>query len=230
MTISLSRGVCEALAGKRTATVTSATITLDAGDDYIEMASRSFVTLGFATQDVIYIPNATNTSNQGPFALSGVLPDTLSLPSGSLAATQSSGTITVVAIRKASFNDMFFNSKLAFRSGTKPSSADLVETGTELVLFEDIKWSDVTWDSDDDEAYIDLWNSAAVTATASNTGTCGWFRMYGGGTKATGASATSIRMDGTIGVGTGDVQVANASITTDAVETLTNFKIRIPQS
>jgi len=230
MAISLSQGVCEAIAGKRTATVTSATITLDAGDDYIEMASRSFVTLGFATHDVIYIPNATTSTNRGPFTLSGVLPDTLSLPSGSLAATQSSGTITVTAIKKASFVDLFFNSKLAFRSGTKPSSADLTETGTELVEFDEVMWSDVTWDSDEDEAYIDLWNSTALQATSSNTGTAGWFRLYGGATKITGASASAIRMDGTIGVGSGDVQVANASITASAAETLTNFKIRMPQS
>lgn len=122
-------------------------------------------------------------------------------------------------------------------SGSQPSSADNAESGT--LLFE-ITESGGAFSSGFATNGLEFGTAVAgviAKATAETwkdnaanaTGTAGYFRFYAN-TVVTGASTTAVRFDGSIGVGTGDLQVSTTSVTADAPISISFFQVTFPES
>ena len=228
--MNLSQGAVEALAGDTLATLSGTGIALNdngASDDTI---TDSGAGLGdFSVGDLVYIYGATYASNNTTFNVIGATANTLTLPTGSLYTDQSAGSdILLQAFRRASFVELFEISYLSYRNGTIPASADTTESGSELAEFSGIRFTGATYDSVNDNAYCDLYET--ITATASAGGDVGYARLYGGGAKTTGASTTAIRADLTVGVGSGDLRLSSLTITSGQALSISSLKIKVPQS
>ena len=128
---------------------------------------------------------------------------------------------------------------LEIYSGTQPSSAENVETGTLLAKV-----------TDDGEDFTDATGANGLTFKAgaagvmaktvaqtwkgdgSETGTAGWFRIYA---KAHNKGAdpgdeSYVRLDGRVGTTSGELQLHSLSIVTDVPIVINNFSITLPES
>jgi len=130
----------------------------------------------------------------------------------------------------ASFADSFANGVLCIYSGTQPSSADGVETGTLL--------AEVNVDAADftpgggvginfaeavgrviEKSSTEVWRGVFV-----EDGTMGWFRLYDNN-KVTGESSSAVRMDGSIGTSRTDIILKSTQATQNGSITFDEFKL-----
>jgi len=196
---------------------------------FITQTAAGFVTAGFIAGMNVNIFGST--SNDAVTAIiQTVAAGTLTLTDGGgdLAATEAAGaTIAIVAADGGSFVNLFSGGKITFFNGTQPASADDSKGGaTALLEFEPLRFDDATYDSDNDLYYIDLLSSLSDNALAD--GTCTWFRCTAPGENRDDASTTAIRFDGSIG-SSGDIVLAETTLTTGDPDTLTQFKIKYAQ-
>lgn len=101
---------------------------------------------------------------------------------------------------------------LEIRSGTIPTDADTAATGTVLAS---ITLPATPWAAASARAVAKsgTWSDSSADAT----GTATWFRLKN--------AADTQRIDGTVGLGSGDLSLDNTSIATGQVVTITAFGI-----
>ncbi|MEX2600442.1 MAG: hypothetical protein WD355_02260 [Balneolaceae bacterium] len=115
-------------------------------------------------------------------------------------------------------------------TGSQPTDADTAASGTLLAsITVDGGATGVTFDA---AASGVLSKAAAETwqGTAAASGTAGWFRLFLKTDSPSGASTTLVRVDGSVAVSGGDLNISNTSITSGAVQTITEFDITMPAS
>jgi hypothetical protein len=236
MTISQSRGLCEAMAGKLKGYRSVSTLKLytsASGVDYVEDSGSKLVTSGFAIGDLVEIHGASAAANDVRGFCTDIIAGQMNLTSGLLTEDQvAAGSLVLMSVKRGSWHDLFYNSQLDIYSGSRPTNADETEgTGTKLVSFTGVKLGYQHWDDTNDKAYFNLYTGLSVTATVLATGTASWFRWRGGGVTTLGADTTGayIRMDGSIGVGTGDLQAGAVSLTAGDPASISNIRIYFPQ-
>lgn len=136
------------------------------------------------------------------------------------------------------------NGVIAIYSGTQPTTADLIETGT---LLAHITLGSVTQTVPMtgtnglnmgtssggvlSKAVAESWSGNGEAAAGVSPGTAaGWFRWYDAG-HVVGASSSEVRMDGNIGTSsTNEMQLSNTSIVTSNPISVTTFTFTIPLS
>lgn len=147
---------------------------------------------------------------------------------------QSTGLRTLLA-GNSGFKEAMNNGCIELRSGTQPASADDAATGTLLAL--------VTQDggaftpgsptnglalgtpADGAVAKSGNWQYTGIAA-----GTIGWFRYRANAADAGGSSTSLVRMDGSCGVGSGDLQLAALALAVGQPGTIDAFLYTIPTS
>lgn len=119
-------------------------------------------------------------------------------------------------------------------TGAQPASADAAATGTLLaVISNNGGATGLTFDAPAagklSKASAETWSGTAIAS-----GTAGWFRFQKLNTDeattrtdASGASATN-RIDGAIAVSAAQLNLSNTTITTAAVQTISQFDITMP--
>lgn len=231
MTIRRSQGLCKALAERQDIVgVIGTDIALvdgGAGADTITRTAADFVTAGFVAGMTVHIRgSASNDAVEA--VIQTVAADTLTLLTGELAAGEAAGSsVCIIASNGGSIADIFSGGKVTYFNGTQPASADDSKGGaTAIFEYEPIRFDDAVYDSDNDLYYIDLLASLSDTALAD--GTITWFRCTAPGENRDDASTTAVRFDGSIGA-SGDIVVADTSITTGDPDTLTKYRFKIAQ-
>jgi len=132
------------------------------------------------------------------------------------------------------FASTFDNGVIHIYSGAQPLNADSAVSGTLLGI--------VTVDGGA-FSFGTPTNGLSFAAPANGTvskavenwrfngiaaGTAGWFRLMGNTADALGASATSVRLDGSVGVSGADLNLSNTTIAIGAPNTVDVFSFTFP--
>ena len=239
MAISKSQELCEAMAGRRDiafAAKNSVVALVDGGTEPDTITSSNtgtinFLTAGFRPGCKIWVKNATDPDDDiSGVVCTAVAAGVITLPTGTFATGQAAGSTSLVVQSPlgGSLLDIFQGATLSIFKGTKPTTADDVcSSADELIQFTKVVFGEVTWDSVNKKAIIDV--LATLTQNALLTGTAVWFRLTAQGHEIYAASATAIRMDGTVG-SSGDLTAVSTSISQGAPQAVTSFKLRVPQA
>ena len=245
MALRFSTGLRNAMLGDAAPTVVlmvADTIALvDSGDtsaDTITDSASGFVTAGFVVGDEITIGGATNASNDVTVTLTGVTAGTLTVPTGTFAASQGavgSTYLSICAAHGGSMKDELRNGTLSVYSGSQPANADTAYTGTLLCKYtvgsgafvagaeaNGLEFGDAASGAID-KASGEAWSGAAVA-----TGTAGWFRFSGNATDAHGADTTLPRIDGTCGTSGSDLVLSTTSFESGQTYSIDQFEITLP--
>jgi hypothetical protein len=204
------------------------TITRDAG---------SWIDDGFRLGDYISVFGATTAGNNvNQKKLVGVSALTLTLATGTLAATEATiaGTCVVVA-RGGSLNDILKFGYMKIFTGTQPGSADDVETGSLLVTITDtsgahtvelgtngLQFNDDAANNKLSKLSTQTWSGVPVLSNNA-----GWFRFYDRN-GVEGASSTEIRFDGACGLTLAQLNLATLAIQSDVEFLINGFDITLP--
>ena len=133
----------------------------------------------------------------------------------------SAGTGGIWSILNGGYMDIF--------TGSQPSNADYVETGTKLVRISSTSGVAVTDGLRFGTAALGVLprTTPAWTGVVSVAGVAGWARFYGtSGTS--GSSATSQRFDLSVGVSGADLNLSHTNLVVDQVLTISTFNITEP--
>lgn len=133
------------------------------------------------------------------------------------------------------FKEAFLNGVIELRSGTQPASADDAATGTLLAL---VTQDGGAFTPGSPTNGLQLGTPAARKVEKSGVwgytglapGTVGWFRYRANAADAGGSSSTLVRMDGSVGVGSGDMQMAALAIALDQAGVVQDFFFQVPAS
>lgn len=206
-----------------------------AGNDSITRTVGSWITDGFQVGDWIQVFGATTSGNNFSAKILTVSATTLGIATAKVATGEAgvAGT-AVVCAKGASFNDLFKFGFIKIFSGTQPTDADSVETGTELVKITDNGGTHNTSTGENGLQFEDTVVAGVLAklstqtweGSPSNSGTAGWFRFYAQEGVA-GASTTAVRFDGAIGLSGAELNVATLTIATGTDFTINQFDVLV---
>ncbi|NIT14179.1 MAG: hypothetical protein GTN99_08075 [Candidatus Dadabacteria bacterium] len=132
----------------------------------------------------------------------------------------------------ASFDAEFTACFINIYSGPQPASADDAITGSNTLLatiYSDGAALGLNFDAPVSgtisKAAAETWSGTALAS-----GTAAWFRLYEAGDTPANLSTTASRVDGSIGISGGDMNISNTTITVSAVQTITQFDVTLPAS
>lgn len=240
MAVTKSQGMCEAMLGRQSCvSIHETTLALDdgggaGGEDLITDSGNGFLTAGFRAGLAIYILGATNGSNDiAGVVCTAVTAGVITLPSGTLAADQSSGTaFAVFAADGGGFRNLFTDGSLALY--TAGSGVPLVDEAynangaVKLIQWDNVVLGSPTFESASDRGYINLTSTVSGTAVAGGTAT--WGRFAKKSNDINGASTSAIRFQFSAGAVTGDLILATASFNISDVRPLGTAKFYVYQA
>jgi hypothetical protein len=203
---------------------------------------NGFITAGFNIGDSILVFGfaGANANSHGPFILSNVEAGTLTVPTGSIIASEvASEAITIVALIGGSVRDIFKRGVLRIYSGTQPTTADLAATGTKLL---EITVGSAAFTGGAVAAGLEFAPNPAAGVLAKLTsqtwsgvglvtGVAGWFRFYANGADeaSTPAISTTLpRIDGSVAVSGAQLNMASTTVTLGATSTIDTFTVTLP--
>ena len=136
----------------------------------------------------------------------------------------------------ASFQDAMAGGVIDIYSGTQPTTADDVESGTKLLSVtvgsgafspgtatNGLTFAEAV-NGSMPKTTSEVWSGVAVAS-----GTAGWFRFYAND-KTTGASTTGKRFDGAISTSGAQLNMSSTAITSGATTTIDSFSMTMPAS
>lgn len=200
---------------------------------------NGFVTAGFSVGDAIIVIGFTgaNAGSHGPFTLTAVTDGTLTVPTGSIIASDAATeSVTIVAVTGGSLKDVFKDGVLKIYSGSQPATADAAATGTLLCT---ISVESGAFTSGAVANGLEFGASAAGaisknsnvwSGTNAATGTAGWFRFYANATD-TGVSDSGFvypRIDGAVATSGSQLNLSSTSLVIAATLTIDTFTITFP--
>jgi len=140
-------------------------------------------------------------------------------------------------LNSVGFTTAFNNGTIYIYSGPQPATADTAIQGTLLlqVTLNNGAWTagvgtnglqfDAPVSGVLSKAAAQVWRGLGVAA-----GTAGWFRLVGNPADAGGASTTLPRLDGTVAISGGDMNLSSLSIVVSAPTTVDVFQFTLPAS
>ena len=174
----------------------------------------------FAQHDFLLIIGGTNS---GSFvkALS-VTAGTIEIVAGSFTAAAAGTAVCLVKISSGAFAEVFRNAVADIRSGVRPSSADLAESGTLLMkltkgagafsagasangLNFEMSGTTLKRATDPETGVAEVWKGTGLV-----TGTPGHVRLYAND-YVLGASSVAVRMDGVVSSSGGDLNITTGN-------------------
>ncbi len=182
-----------------------------------------------------------STSNDGDYVIQRAAAGYIEVPAGSLTTEALGDQVILVVSKGGCFAEVFKNAVLDLYSGSRPSSADLIETGTKLARITNGGGAFVAGSPDNginfgESATAGAINLATDPDTGSDqalkgiglvTGTAQFGRLRAN-TAVEGASTTEIRMDGRVSTSGAEINMsAGTGIVLDvyADVTLTNLTL-----
>jgi len=202
---------------------------LDSGDGLAGYVVGDFVTT-----------TSTSTTNDGYYKILAVAAGALEVAAGSFTTESAvtAGTVILAASENGgSLDEVLRNGVLDIYSGSAPSTADAVETGTKLcritlgsgAFVAGAAANGLNFDEDAIAAGVIAKTSAVWSGVNLATGTAGYYRFYSNAATA-GDSATAERIQGTVGTSGTDLVLASVSLTSGATTTIDTFSYSLPAS
>ena len=208
--------------------------------DSITDAGSAFITAGFSINDLIYTYDSTTAANDlSGVALITVVAGTVTVVTGTVNTAEGFDTGTVmVSCTGGSLKDVFQDSVLRLYSGSAPSTADAVVSGTEICKITVSSGAFVAG------AFANglEFGAAALGVIAKNSevwsgiginggGTAGYFRLNANATDTGVVDTTYVypRIQGTIGTSGADLNMSSTTITTGATYTIDTFSLTLPE-
>jgi hypothetical protein len=130
------------------------------------------------------------------------------------------------------FKELMNNGWLDIYTGSQPTSANYVETGTKLCRISStsgVGVADGCQFGTSADGVLPL-TTPQWTGLVSVAGVAGWFRYYGssGTGGATGTSGTGLRFDGNCGVSGADLVLTHTTLALDSTLTVKTFSVTQP--
>ena len=231
MALRYSQTLCKYRAGVDLGDISAATLALvdgGASDDSVTDTVDGLVAAGFAAGQRLQVVTCANPANKVNVPILAVDVGSISVPTGTWAEAEIAGNVIRILGRPSavSFADLFHNSQMDFCSGSIPTTPDDAETGTVLCSLTGLQFGEVAWDAVGKRAYVDLLTTATGTVLVS--GRASWFRLRGGGSVATGASTSLIRIDGTVGVSSGDAAIPTVDLEAGRPLSISSMRFYFP--
>lgn len=200
------------------------------GDDYIADTGSGMITFNTYAGYTLNLYNSTN-NDEFSFIIESATAPNLYVPTGQTWTAGADGnTIILVVTQGGSFQDIMRNSYLDLYNGSRPASADLIESGTKLVR---ISRNGTTFTPGAAAGGINFGPAASgaiglqrdpttnTTAVLSGeglvTGSALSGRLYENADTA-GASTTYARMDGRVSTSNAEINMAAGTTVTDGVD------------
>lgn len=140
-------------------------------------------------------------------------------------------------LNSTGFTEAFNDGIIYIYSGPQPTDADQAVQGTLLLR---VTVNNGAWaaGSPTNGLGFDPPASGVITKAAAEVwrglgiadGTAGWFRLCGNAADAGASSTTLPRLDGTVAVSGGDMNLASIAIVTNAPTTIDTFSFTLPAS
>jgi len=238
MTLRLSTGLRNAVLDQKAEATNIMTGTTFSFEDGTGTDSRDRIVdsgngmIAFLRRDNITV--AGSTSNNGTFEILAVAAGYVEIAAGSLSTEAAGDQVILAGASGGSWVDLFRNCVLDIYSGTQPSDADSVETGTKLVSVtlasgafvggaaaNGINMGEVAAGVLAKEAG-EVWSGVGLA-----DGTAGWFRMYDNA-YTTGASTSEVRMDGAVATSGSQLNMSSTTIVTAATSTIDTLALTQP--
>jgi hypothetical protein len=140
-------------------------------------------------------------------------------------------------LNSTGFTEAFNDGIIYVYSGPQPTDADTAVQGTLLgrVTVNNAAWAagsptnglgfDAPAAGVISKAAAEVWRMLGIA-----DGTAGWFRLCGNAADAGGSSTSLPRMDGTVAISGGDMNLSSISIVTSAPTTIDTFTFTLPAS
>lgn len=182
-----------------------------------------------------------STSNDGDYVIQRAAAGYIELPAGSLTTEALGDQVILVVSKGGCFAEVFKNAVLDLYSGSRPASADLIETGTKLVRITKGGGTFVAGSPDNginfgESASLGVINLATDPDTGadqilSGTGLVSGTALFGrlrANTAVEGASTTEIRMDGRVATSGVEINMsAGTGITVSVDADVTSVSISL---
>ena len=235
MSLKLSTGLRNALLGERDS-YTATSLACVNSTNTITDSGNNLLDEGFRPEDIIDIAGFTLTDNNGLAEVVSVASDGSSMVvSGLTLADEIEGDSVTIVAQSKGLKDIFRNHVIHVYSGSAPSSADDVETGTLLLKLTEESGAFTPGTATNGlnfgaiSAGVMSKDAEIQSGVGLDDGTAGYYRVYDNG-EVTGESTTAKRMQGTIGISSADFLMSSATISTSATTTLGTHNITQPAS
>ncbi len=137
-------------------------------------------------------------------------------------------------VSNGGFSSLFTNGVIEIRTGPQPLSADSPPTGVLLGIITENggAWAEgaptngLNFAAPDGGVVTKTVTPWRMTGLAA--GQAGWFRLRANASDPGGTSTTHARLDGTVGVGAGDMELSSVAIAVGVPVTLDTFQFRMP--
>jgi hypothetical protein len=128
-----------------------------------------------------------------------------------------------------SVQDMFYLGEIKIYTGTQPTEADDVVSGTLLVTISNASTATGLTFQDAASGVLAKTSAETWSGVCGNTGTAGWFRLSAPADLAT-DNTTDVRIDGAISTSGSQLNMSSLAFTSGATETISTFTITLPAS
>lgn len=147
-----------------------------------------------------------------------------------MAARLSTGLVNKMMATSA-FRTIFALGFIDIYSGTQPTSADDVPSGTKLcTLYSDGTATGLSWETAASAGAMSKLNSQTWSATVGTAGTAGWFRLREASDTGLLASTTAARYDGAIATSGSQMNLGSLSLLAGAPFVISAAAFSLPQA
>jgi len=212
---------------------TATTISADAASKQFRDSANQLLIKGFRPGDVIH---SDITGNVGYFTIVSVAAGAITVSETVVDQAAGSSFTLQLAGHGASLRDVMKYGIIDIYSGSQPSSADAIETGTKLCSIT-VDAGAFTAGESTNGLNFDEPSSGVISKASGETwkgiglanGTAGWFRFYDNAYQ-TGADGTNYkrRFDGSVGLSGADLNLSSVSIATGGSVTISTFQLTLP--
>ena len=197
----------------------------DSTDQIIDSAD-GLVAAGFEVGDYVSVTGSTSNDANG-LKVSAVAIGALDVPAGSF-TTEAEGDQVILGSGAGggSLDELLRNGVIEIYTGSQPADADTGETGTLLLRVTIASGAFVAGtatnglniataaDGVSSKEAAEVWSGVGLAA-----GTAGWFRFHSNA-YTLGLSTSAVRMDGTCGISSGEMQMSSLSVAVGATITV----------
>ncbi len=225
MSIILSTGTRNAMVGKPD-TLTAATISFTVTTNVISDSGNALLSSGFRPGDSVVISGTTSNNMVTRIKESEVMTAGTMVVEDAL-ATESAGTsFTISTVGGKAYADIYRNHVIGIYSGSAPSTADTIETGTLLCLLTKASGAftpgtatnGLNYDESAIAAGVASGGGEIISGVGLVAGTAGYYRRYDNG-YITGTTTTGKRTQGTVGSSNADLILTSVTVAIGATIT-----------
>jgi hypothetical protein len=217
----------------------------EAGEDSITDSDNGFITAGFAPGDILFVQGATTGGNDTGCTgkvITSVAAGAITFATGSVHTEEVGAAGTVVAVSKGfSLADIFRHGILKLYSGSQPATADAAAVGTLLLQVTEASGAFTAGSFANGLRFgtpasavlgklsTQVWSGAGEAAAGAAPGTAAAsFRLYANATDAGSSSTTLPRIDGSVAVSGGDLNMSSVMIIDGSTYTIDTFNLTMP--